>query len=346
MAIRYTVRSLPADFEAAALNDSGVVVGTRANRAVVWRNGRLTVLAGRVRDGDEVSQDSALGISSDGRVAGVVGWSYGEPFMIPSFATLWQSGKRFAAPRVTGFGHGVFTAVNRNGEAVGFAGTATRSEDSDAAGEIGETSIVTQYAKALYWDGKTIRSVGWGALTAINDTGATVGSVDGNAVFRPNAAAPWVKITQGTATGLSPKNLVCGSRVAGDSKKIQSQGTVGGKSFISYYPLWRGFLWSNGKLTDLPAVSGREGSRASSVNDMGMVVGHCDNGDNSDSVATLWRNGAPEDLNTLIPRTSVKLTDALAINARGQILVKSVDKKDTERYHLLLPVESGRPASR
>ena len=333
MALKFRATLLPADFEAAALNDFGQIVGTRRDRAVVWRNGRLSILAGKTVKEIGRSRDSALAVSSNGLVAGRIGWIFGEPFQQPGLATLWRGGKRIEAPRVANFSNASFYGVNARDEAVGFAGTATMWEDRDASGELDAGGIITnQHGKALYFDGKTIRIEGWGSLNAINDSGATVGELAGQAVFRANARSPWVKLATGYASGVSPKGLVCGNRVAGDSKQIQSSVTIDGKTEATYFPLWRGFLWSSGKLVDLPPLPGFDTCRALGVNDAGWIVGS--SGDDK-KVATLWRNAKPTALDALTSLHGWKLTEACALSPLGKILCAAEDAKGNRRSVVL-----------
>lgn len=341
MALRFQPTLLPAGFEPAALNDAGLVVGTRdEKRAVVLRRGRLSVLPGKSLGNVGRSRDSALGVSSDGTVAGGSFWLFGEPFQQPGIATLWRNGRRIDAPKVEGFSHGSFSGVNARGEAVGFAGTATMWEDRDASGEAEQTGVMTQHSKAIYFDGKTVHVEGWGGLSAINDAGATVGSLDGQAVFRTSAKAAWTKICRGEAVGVSPRGLVCGNQIAGDSKRIQSQVTIGGKTDTTYFPLWRGFLWQKGKLVELPALPGFDESRALGVRDDGWVVGVSGSEKKS---ATLWQDGKPVALDTLVSLRGWKLTEAFAVTPHGRILCAAEDAKGHRRHVLLTRTDKQQP---
>jgi probable HAF family extracellular repeat protein len=99
-------------------------------------------------------------------------------------------------------------------------------------------------------------------------------------------------------------------RVAGYSGHLVSP--------IAYQP--RATLWQNGATpTDLgaPANSGSFARGVSTVNGVLQVVGFYNHNGES---AFLWKNGAMKDLNTLVSASGVALSEAKAINSRGQIV--------------------------
>jgi probable HAF family extracellular repeat protein len=120
---------------------------------------------------------------------------------------------------------------------------------------------------------------------------------------------------------------------------VNARGDVIGWSFV--YPQQNpprslAFLYEAGQtepvfLDPLPADPAVPGdtedlyTRARDIDETGLVVGWSRDNDSGGQVrqfsAVLWENGQPEDLNDLIPEHSGwQLTDAYAINERGQIV--------------------------
>jgi probable HAF family extracellular repeat protein len=78
-------------------------------------------------------------------------------------------------------------------------------------------------------------------------------------------------------------------------------------------------IWKDGKISTLAAATGFSQSLGFGVNDSGLVVGTSTNG-NQIHDATLWDDGTPMDLNSLLPANSGwTLSYADAINNHGQI---------------------------
>lgn len=350
MTLRFRATLLPVGFEATALNDSGLIVGTRKKRAVVLQRGRFEELTGRAdaRWGRS-NADEAKAVSGNGIVAGRVGWVLtGAITEWPGDATLWHDSKRTASPAVPGYSGASFLGVNARGEAVGMAWRTLFSESRGIADapesdpSIDRTGgVLSPKTKALYWEGKTLHNEGWGTLHAINDLGATVGTLDGLAVYRPSAKAPWKTICRGAARAISPNGTVCGDRVVGDSKERQSSVTIEGKTKTTYFPLFHGFLWRSGKLINLPPLPSFDESRALGVHDAGWVVGTCAlTGSSRQSRATLWIGGKPTALDRLVSLPGWKLAEALAVTPQGRILCAARNAIGDSRSVLLAPMRA------
>jgi len=94
----------------------------------------------------------------------------------------------------------------------------------------------------------------------------------------------------------------------------------------------RGFVWDRGTITLLPPVPGLSThSWANDINNRGRVVGESTN-NSSTQLATIWNDGEPTDLNTLIHpddplRAFVTLTSARLINDRGEIVALGRDSR-------------------
>ena len=115
----------------------------------------------------------------------------------------------------------------------------------------------------------------------------------------------------------------------------------------------RAFIWQNGAINELipydlyaPTNTGpttNYHSVAMDINNAGLVVGNSQRIAGSPAVATLWQNGQPIDLNSLIPAGSGWiLTSAEGINSAGDIVGFGTINGATHAY-LLTPVPE--PAS-
>jgi probable HAF family extracellular repeat protein len=85
------------------------------------------------------------------------------------------------------------------------------------------------------------------------------------------------------------------------------------------------FLWDGSGMRDLGILPGLPWTSATGVNGAGVVVGNVYNkpdynGSHYDSFAYVYRDGAMQNLNALIPPSGLTLMIALGINDAGQIL--------------------------
>jgi len=117
---------------------------------------------------------------------------------------------------------------------------------------------------------------------------------------------------------------------------INDEGQIVGTLLGSLRP----FLWQDGMTTQLPAPPGMAPTGvASGINDWGQIVG------SMSSVAILWQNGTPIDLNTRIARNDplrrfVYLQGATQINNVGQIVANGTDSRNSAAvgvWYLLTP---------
>jgi hypothetical protein len=122
---------------------------------------------------------------------------------------------------------------------------------------------------------------------------------------------------------------------------INDQDIAVGESFIQHS---QAVLWQELVPTLLPPLNATVGADAADVNNHEVVAGRSFTADGT--IATIWRHRLPVDLNTLIAsddpaRPFVRLTWAVKINNRGQILVKAQDSRvagqDLINYYLLTP---------
>ena len=100
---------------------------------------------------------------------------------------------------------------------------------------------------------------------------------------------------------------------------VSSAGAVAGISDTGDTGTRHGFLFVNGQIRDLPPLPDMDSSAAYAVNGTDQVVGVSQTAAGIKH-ATVWRDGRPTDLNTLLPpRSGWVLTEARAVNDHGQI---------------------------
>jgi len=254
------------------------------DRAVVW--------AGNVRlelTGSGVSGARALAIS-DGTA---VGWS--DTLELNAFA--WEEG--VLTPLETAhFCCSTSHDVNRRGWVVGEAA-------------FGSLSI--RHA-ALWLDGQLmdLGTLGGGSSSAhgVNDAGQVVGSA--NTVDETGHAFLWeagVMVDLGTLGG-----------TYSEARDVNESGHVVGWAYEDQN-LTKAFLHDGSSMHNLGTLPGGMFCYAHAINDAGQVVGGSYAGSTSGLRGTLWENGAPVDLNSLIPpNTGWVLGEARDINEQGEIV--------------------------
>jgi uncharacterized membrane protein len=126
------------------------------------------------------------------------------------------------------------------------------------------------------------------------------------------------------------------------AKDLNSRGHVVGFSSLSDNVTFNAFLWTRetGKMKALAPIKGIANSIAIALNDSDVVVGSSINATFTTLTATIWKNGVPTDLNTLVPaNSSLYLIFGCSINSRGQILGLATNLAGTV-YHAyeLIPV--------
>jgi probable HAF family extracellular repeat protein len=191
-----------------------------------------------------------------------------------------------------------------------------------------------------------------GRANAINQLGAAAG-FSRDAVASTSQATLW---SGGTVTdlgslgdgnrcsqalGLNDSNVVVGSSSTG-----QTVGQLIGTS--STTSITRAFQWNTGVITELSPFNlygpGNTGpttnyhSVAIDINNTGSIVGTSQRIAGSPAVATLWKNGVPIDLNTLIPAGSGwNLLSAEGINERGDIVGFGTFQGSNRAFLLTIP---------
>ena len=268
-----------------SINDAGEICGSFDGSAepFTYKSGAYYVLSQKQFNGDSLTELNNLGngVGYDTQSNSPVYWNGSK------FSTL-------AAPRTFAESSCTAEGLNDHGEVVGLSG-----------GQAFENGILVAYATPIMWrNGEpsvlpTLGGKGVNGAVGVNDDGEIVGtSVTTGGIDEPVA---WIngKIKAlGTLGGQ-----------AGTAVDVNTSGVITGTAFTASGAL-HGFEWINGQMTDLGQVFA-----VKAIDDAGDVVGDANNS------ATMWVNGKPIDLNTLLPANSGwHLNEAEDINDHGQIV--------------------------
>ncbi len=285
--------------DAAALDDAGQVAGTawgagQSARGVLW-DGRGVDLGTLPKHHFSL----VSGLSGDGRAAGT-------SFNIPGRgrAFVWD-GAPHRVGSLPGFPYSEARGVNRAGQVVGTAETG------------GHDRWRAQVARAFVWQGGDMGDLGtlggaYSAAYGVNDSGAVVGKSDTD-TFGQTHAFLWTDgQMQDLGTLGGANSLAC---------RINARGQIAGYSETGPGETRHAFLWTEGQMRDLGTLPGMADSAAADVSDSGDAVGYASpTPDSPARRAVLWHGGQAIDLNNLLPPgTGWLLTEARAVNARGQI---------------------------
>jgi hypothetical protein len=266
---------------------------------------------------------------------------------------LWWDGQMTALPTLDNNhgNNGLATAINDFGEVAGAAENTTPG--CPTRNPAASLNQYYQY-KPVLWRGHAIEELATaggdpvGTAVAINNHGEAVGTTGTCGAFNfllgyymnPLHAVRWEK--DGTPTDLGSLGGNEKSLMGNGAKDINGRGDVVGFSSLSDNVTVNAFLWTRqaGKMKALAPIKGIANSLAVSVNDSDVVVGSSINSTFTTMTATIWKNGVPTDLNTLIPaNSSLYLIFGCSINSRGQILGLATNLAGTV-YHAyeLIPV--------
>ncbi|MGC2401088.1 MAG: hypothetical protein WA510_14950 [Acidobacteriaceae bacterium] len=266
---------------------------------------------------------------------------------------LWWGGQMTALPTLDNNhgNNGVAAAINDLGEVAG-----TAENTIPGCPTQNPTAYLNQYYqyKPVLWRDHAIEELATvggdpvGTAVAINNHGEAAGITGTCGAFNlllgyymnPLHAVLWEK--DGTPTDLGSLGGNEQSLIGTGAKDINSSGHVVGFSSLPDNVTFNAFLWTRktGKMKALAPIKGIANSIAFALNDSDVVVGSSINSTFTTLTATIWKNGVPADLNTLIPaNSSLYLISGCSINSRGQILGLATNLAGTV-YHAyeLIPV--------
>jgi uncharacterized membrane protein len=266
---------------------------------------------------------------------------------------LWWDGQMTALPTLDNNhgNNGFAAAINDFGEVAGAAENTTPGCPTQ-----NPAASLNQYYqyKPVLWRNHAIEELATvggdpvGTAVAINNHGEAVGTTGtcGAASFvvgyyiNPLHAVLWEK--DGTPIDLKSLGGNESSALGNAAKAINSGGHVVGFSSLPDNVTINAFFWTRetGKMQALVPLKGIANSIAIALNDSDEVVGSSINSAFTTMTATIWKNGVPADLNTLIPaNSSLYLIFGCSINSRGQILGLATNLAGTV-YHAyeLIPV--------
>jgi probable HAF family extracellular repeat protein len=265
----------------------------------------------------------------------------------------WWHGQMIALPTLDNNhgNNGIAVAINDFGEVAGSAENTTPGcPTQNPAAQLNQ---YYQYKPVLWRDHaiEELATVGGdpvGTALAINNHGEAAGMTGTCGAFNfvlgyylnPLHAVLWEK--DGTPIDLKSLGGNESSALGNAAKDINSFGHVVGYSSLSDNATINAFLWTRetGKMNPLVPIKGIANSIAIALNDSDDVVGSSIDSTFTTLTATIWKHGAPADLNTLIPTNStLKLLFGCSINSRGQILGLATNLAGTV-YHAyeLIPV--------
>ena len=315
----YSITFLPTNTFAYTINQSGQFAGesdfsSGARHAALWNNPEHPLDLGSLGE-----FSTAQSISNNGLVAGYSVLSDG---FIHGF--VYSGGALADIGTLAGGGNSFGYGVNASGTVVG--------EADDATGDFRPVAYTNGVLRDLSPAG-----VAFGQARAINAAGLIAGG--GRLVGADYAHA--LLFDAGTVRDLGTLGGPASYAFA-----INDGGQVAGTSFIDDN-IEHAFLYSDGVMQDIGSLGGpATGTHA--LNNLGMVVGYSTYPDDEPGVAfskaTLYRDGVMYDLNTLADTSDGLwiLTDAVAINDAGQILVNACTEFGDCRTGLLMPVPEPR----
>lgn len=328
-----------------AINPLGVVAGWSnqadgTRRAALWREGTVRSLGTLGGPNSTVpwpglnNANMVVGISQTALVDPLdEGWScesggfLAGPTNLICRGFVWSNGRMRELPPLGG-NHSFATAINNNGQIVGWAETAVQDPTcSPTDGQILQFRAVVWEANSHQVRSRELRPFpgdSTSAATAINDQGQAVGISgacdQGVGRFSAIHAVIWNregKVREipnlGGETWHTPMDINRQGDVVGFSNP-PGENPVG--DFIAH-----AFLWIHGSTTatDLGTLTGDALSEAFAINAHGQIVGVSFGGVNG-SHAFIYENGAMTDLNSILGTGNGDIfQSAQDINDAGQI---------------------------
>jgi uncharacterized membrane protein len=169
----------------------------------------------------------------------------------------------------------------------------------------------------------------------MNDAGVVVGSASSGGIRTP------VMWQDGTVTLIA---LPEGAS-SGDARDINDAGTILIDTFTPVTGREGGNRWRDGQYTELGMLDGHSRVLTAAINNAGVVVGSASGEPSNMTTAAVWYDVQAHDLNSLVSANDplepfVRLSSALHINDRGEIVARGVDDRQgpgTISHYLLTP---------
>ena len=293
------------------LNDQGEAAGVSMtaggdSHAFVWQKGHMTdlgTLGGNFSDADL--------INDAGQIVGVSTTATGD-----MHAFLWQGGVMTDLGVADGVGS-VGLALNNRGIAVGELDMATGASHTFVADRTGTHDL------------HAVVTLGGASDSAydINDAGQIVGlsqtaGPDAHAFRYDHDGVEDLGTLAGTwsiAAAINESGVVAGT--SGTDPAQHAAAGPGGIQFSE--PLHEhAFVYSAGRMQDLPPVGSFTESQGNWVDPEGRVFGSSNTLAQDDFAATVWNHGVPTDINTLFrsPADLVGMGGIAWGNSRGQLV--------------------------
>jgi probable HAF family extracellular repeat protein len=335
------------------ISGNGLIVGLAENgatdpltgfpemRGALWRGNGIVDL-GTLDGGYETF---AFAVNNRGQVVGAATNTISDPFSpfgAQLRAFLWQEGVMQDLGTLGG-PEADALLLNERGQAAGYSFPNTTANSNNGPCP---ASVPTQ--EPFFWDKHSgmidIGNFGGtcGLANALNNRGQVAGQsyLDGNTTAH---AFLWDK--KGSPQ-LRDLGTLGGDNASGEW--LNDAGEVVGYADVPNPPgctgltcVHHGFLWKNGKMTDLGTLGSDPCSRALSINSSGQIVGLtiavC--GGNP-THGFLWENGGPAvDLNTLVTGADMTLTTPVYINDSGEIVGNGVLPNGNTHAFVLVPCD-------
>jgi uncharacterized membrane protein len=283
------------------LNNKGEAVGTNLH-AFRWRRGLFLDLHDIIDPG--AAQSDARAVNERGDIVGV---SFDAEFSPSSYLLRHGQVIDIAAP---GGADTFVSGINNRGDVIGFAGI---GDDSRSfvwqRGEFTFLSSITQAPEPT----NPIDINNRGVIVGVRGTGAGI------------HALLWERGTAMELAGLGVSEVDLSQPL-----DLNDRGQV--LVFVRFTNRQTTVLWDRGEYSELPLLgSDQFAYSAWSINNAGDIVGATFS-NNGGSIATLWRRGAPVDLNSLVRADDpfepfVTLVAGNLINERGDIVVEGFDSR-------------------
>ena len=347
--------------EVVAISDSGLMVGDGENgeldplvpdlpqiHGTLWRNGELVDVGTWPAGGYETLSSA---VNSRGQVAGFATNTVPDPngmlgyfgsYPYQSRAFLWEDGVMQDLGTLGNGTDAQASFINERGQVVGWSYTSSAPGACNINDLGGGFPLTTG---SFIWDKETgmtdLGGLGGTCTGAfgMNNLGQVVGESN---TTGDRAVHPFV---WDSANGLTDLGVLGGKY--GQALEINEHGQIAGGSTLSGNVCCGAILWQQraGKWrkTSLGFTLGAIFSFATAINASGQVVGSL--GYDQGPGAFLWENGGPMvDLNGLVsPGSGLTISEALAVNDRGEMAVNAHDASGNDHALLLIPCDENHP---